>query len=206
MAIHAAHARCGRAHSAGSHRCSQAAFCRLQRTQSRLKGAAQMKLSSRAALPFPTLPFCRGRRYPQGARPPPLLLRPAASSGCSQRLHPRHSHGIETAAVRPSIRRPSMSYFSRLTSACLAATLLVSGASPTFANYQREEMIRQQRAECDRLGGRYEYPKCYLPERDPTEHSRSNDSSCGVGCAVVLGVLGIAAARQAYCKANPGKC
>lgn len=98
-----------------------------------------------------------------------------------------------------------MSYFSRLTSALVAVTLLVSGASPTFANYQKEEMIRQQRAECDRLGGRYEYPKCYLSEPGPSEPSRSNDSSCGVGCAIVLGVIGIAA-RQAYCKANPGKC
>lgn len=99
-----------------------------------------------------------------------------------------------------------MSHFSRLMSALIAATMLVTGASPTLANYQREEMIRQQRAECDRLGGRYEYPKCYLPERAPSETSRPDESSCGLGCAVVLGVLGIAAARQAYCKANPGKC
>ncbi len=98
-----------------------------------------------------------------------------------------------------------MSHFSRLTSAFLATTLLVSGASPTFANYQKEEIIRQQREECQRLGGRYEYPKCYLPEQGPSEGSSSNDSNCGLGCAIVLGVLGIAA-RQAYCKANPGKC
>jgi hypothetical protein len=97
-----------------------------------------------------------------------------------------------------------MSRFSRLTSAFLAATLLISGASPTFANYQREEMIRQQREECERLGGRYDYPRCYLP--DDRSEPQSTNNSCGVGCAIVLGVLGIAAARQAYCKANPGKC
>jgi hypothetical protein len=65
-------------------------------------------------------------------------------------------------------------------------------------------MIRQQREECQRLGGRYDYPRCYLPD-DRTE-PHSGDNSCGVGCAIVIGVLGIAAARQAYCKANPGKC
>ncbi len=99
-----------------------------------------------------------------------------------------------------------MSHFSRLTSVFLAATLLVGGVSPAFANYQREEMIRQQREECERLGGRYQYPKCYLPEDNSSSGSSASDSSCGLGCGIALGVLGIAVARQAYCKANPGKC
>lgn len=94
---------------------------------------------------------------------------------------------------------------SRFVAQTLIASLLATSALPARADYTQQVIIEQQRDECRRLGGRYEYPKCYLPERQ-SEPRRDSGSSCGLGCTLILGAAAIAAGRIAYCKANPGKC
>lgn len=87
----------------------------------------------------------------------------------------------------------------------LSIALVLSGTLPAHADYTQQVLIEQQRDECRRLGGRYEYPKCYMPESTRAQPSQS-ESTCGLGCGIFLGVAALAASRIAYCKANPGKC
>lgn len=96
---------------------------------------------------------------------------------------------------------------SRIVAQSLIASLLATSALPAQADYTQQVIIEQQREECRRLGGRYEYPKCYLPERQSEPRpTRDSGSSCGLGCTLILGAAAIAAGRIAYCKANPDKC
>ena len=89
----------------------------------------------------------------------------------------------------------------------LSIALVLTGTLPAYADYTQQVLIEQQRDECRRLGGRYEYPKCYLPQLQPEPRpSRDSGSNCGLGCTLILGAAAIAAGRLAYCKANPEKC
>lgn len=98
-----------------------------------------------------------------------------------------------------------MTRTSRIIAHMLTASLLMAQAVPVRADSTRDFIIQQQKDECRRLGGRYEYPKCYLPETSP-KTKPDDDAWCDWGCQIILGILGAAAARAAYCKANPAKC
>jgi hypothetical protein len=97
---------------------------------------------------------------------------------------------------------------SRLSAISIALILSLTGHSlPAIALDQNEinEYIREQQAEeCTRQGGIYRYPQCHLPEAP--QPAPSDTDECDVSCKVILGLLGLAAARIAYCKANPDKC
>jgi hypothetical protein len=97
-----------------------------------------------------------------------------------------------------------MSRFS-LTSMLILS--LAGHSLPAAALDQNEinEAIREQQAdECSRQGGIYRYPRCHFPEAP--QDAPADAEACDIGCKLILGVLGLAAARIAYCKANPGKC
>lgn len=68
-----------------------------------------------------------------------------------------------------------------------------------------DQIVDQLRRECVAKGGRFENSTCHLPDKRTSSNS-SRDSSCGLGCAVGVAIVGLAAARIAYCKANPEKC
>lgn len=95
--------------------------------------------------------------------------------------------------------------FASLTAAMLAISTLAHTARADDA--VNEAIREQQRIECERQGGRYDYSKCYLPDR--SSQSSSSSSSCGFWCkaatAVVVGGA-VIVGRAAYCEANPGKC
>ncbi len=90
----------------------------------------------------------------------------------------------------------------------IAGIGVLAGSLPAQALDQNDvnEYIREQHAEeCAKLGGSYSYPKCYLPEakRDATP---SESETCDWACQLVIGALGLATARVAFCKANPERC
>ncbi len=88
--------------------------------------------------------------------------------------------------------------------AALFATLALASHASTAASHDPNEYIReQQAAECHRLGGTYDYPKCYLPDRSKKSEPVGE---CDWSCQLVIGAIGLATARIAYCKANPEKC
>lgn len=98
-----------------------------------------------------------------------------------------------------------MTRLTRSVAQAAILSVLAAPLSPVQADPTRDIIIEQQREECRRLGGRYEYPKCYLPERSPNEPTRP-DQACDWGCQFLIAILAAAAARAAYCKANPSKC
>ena len=92
---------------------------------------------------------------------------------------------------------------SHLLRSLLCASLISASYLPARADVG--EAIRQgQQIECERLGGRYSYPRCYLPE-EPTPSKRPT-GTCDTWCQVAATIIGLAAARLAYCKAHPDKC
>lgn len=97
--------------------------------------------------------------------------------------------------------RPSIIIASRL---ALAALMIVP-TLPASANETGWYLRKQQQEQCERDGGRYDYPKCHYPDRSKPQERRT-DEACDFGCQLVLGLIGAAMARAAYCKANPDKC
>lgn len=92
---------------------------------------------------------------------------------------------------------------SRFVAALLATLALASLTSPASSNDPNEYIREQHAAECQRRGGTYDYPKCYLPDRRNTSEPAD---ACDWACQLVLGAIGLATARIAYCRANPSKC
>jgi len=100
--------------------------------------------------------------------------------------------------------------FSSFVCTALMTTTIVSSVpspviGPVWADDRVNEVIRrQQKEDCERQGGQYDYPKCYLPDR--RSQSSSSSSSCGWMCKLTIGVAALVVGSVAYCKANPGKC
>ncbi len=81
--------------------------------------------------------------------------------------------------------------------------LFIGIAAPAHADSRaNEEIRRQQKEECERQGGRYDFPKCFLPK----ERGSAGGSSCGWMCKLAIGVVVGGAAAVTYCKTNPDKC
>ena len=81
--------------------------------------------------------------------------------------------------------------------------LSIGATAPARADSRtNEEIRRQQKEECERQGGRYVFPKCFLPK----ERGSAGGSSCGWMCKLVIGVVVGGAAAVTYCKTNPDKC
>lgn len=91
---------------------------------------------------------------------------------------------------------------SRHVAALLATFALASLSSPASSNDPNEYIREQHAAECQRQGGTYDYPKCIIPDRRDSTPA----GECDWSCQLVLGAIGLATARIAYCRANPGKC
>lgn len=86
----------------------------------------------------------------------------------------------------------------------LCASLLSATALPVRADVN--EGIRQSMEDdCRRQGGRFSYPRCYLPDNRPNASEQEADS-CDGWCTLGTSIAVIIAARIAYCRANPGKC
>lgn len=94
---------------------------------------------------------------------------------------------------------------SRFVAALLATLALASLSSPASSNDPNEYIREQHAAECQRQGGTYDYPKCYLPDRSQ-QAPQSIEPTCDWACQLIVGALGLAAARVAFCKANPERC
>lgn len=92
---------------------------------------------------------------------------------------------------------------SRFVAALLATLALASLTSPASSNDPNEYIREQHAAECQRQGGTYDYPKCYLPDR---RQASEPAGECDWACQLVLGAIGLATTRIAYCRANPSKC
>ncbi len=92
-------------------------------------------------------------------------------------------------------------------SIALIAVLIINAvpAQAMDAADINERIREQQAARCHELGGTYDYPRCYIPDQKEQE-SRPNESECNLGCQLIMGTIALAAARIAYCTANPGKC
>ncbi len=70
---------------------------------------------------------------------------------------------------------------SRLSVICVLAGLIIALpiTGPANADERVNEAIRrQQRDQCERQGGRYDYPKCYLPP-ERSESDESDDAPVG---------------------------
>lgn len=85
------------------------------------------------------------------------------------------------------------------------AALMVFPALPASANDTNWYLRKQQQEQCERDGGRYDYPKCHYPDRLEPQERRDNEA-CDFGCQLVLALIGAAMARAAYCKAHPERC
>lgn len=94
-----------------------------------------------------------------------------------------------------------MKRYPRLVSGALMVTLAILPTRLAHADSVQDQIIQQQRDECKSLGGRHEYPKCYLPKQDNSK-SETGQSTCGFWCKAAIVAIGGAA----YCAANPGKC
>jgi hypothetical protein len=92
---------------------------------------------------------------------------------------------------------------SRFVAMLLATLVLASPLSPALSHDANESIREQQAAECQRLGGTYDYPKCYLPDRGKASEPAGE---CDWACQLVIGAIGLATARIAYCRANTEKC
>ena len=94
---------------------------------------------------------------------------------------------------------------SRFVAALLATLALASLTLPASSNDPNEYIREQYAAECQRQGGTYDYPRCYIPDQNQ-QGTSPNESLCNLGCRLIMGAIALAAVRVAYCKANPGKC
>lgn len=84
----------------------------------------------------------------------------------------------------------------------IANAIPAQAMSPADVNEQIREL---QASRCRDMGGTYDYPRCYIPDQKQQE-TRPSESDCNLGCQLIMGAIALAAARLAYCKANPGKC
>ncbi len=97
------------------------------------------------------------------------------------------------------MNRSSLSFV--LIAAILAQSLPAQAMDAADINEQIREL---QASRCRDMGGTYDYPRCYIPDRK--EQRSTKQSECDWGCQLIVGAITLAAARIAYCKANPGKC
>lgn len=89
-----------------------------------------------------------------------------------------------------------------LIASILAQSLPARAMDPADVNEQIREL---QAARCHDMGGTYDYPRCYLPDQKQQGKAPS-EPECDWGCQLIVGAIALAAARVAYCKANPEKC
>lgn len=94
-------------------------------------------------------------------------------------------------------------FLARIASRVALATLLAIPALPASADDTNWYVRKQHQEQCERDGGRYEYPVCHLPDRN-NDHAPARKPDCDLQCAAVISGLGLLIG--AWCAANPGKC